>query len=98
MNKEKCEKKMILRRIRDGYDKKPKRLREIRDCLDVETKEIERDEIVYFKKKNVLIVVVRIVSPSSCMIMEYNDLQMYYILGYNARDMYKMDIKKIHII
>lgn len=29
---------MRLRKIRDGYDKKPKRLREMRDCLDGETK------------------------------------------------------------
>ena len=27
---------------------KPKRLREMRDCYDGETKEIERDEMVYF--------------------------------------------------
>ena len=86
MNRKKYEKKMRLRKIIDGDDKKPKKLREMRDFLDGETKEIERDEIVYFKKKNVLIVVVRIVSLSSYVIMEYNDLQMYYILGCNARD------------
>lgn len=52
---------MRLRKIRDGYDRKSKRLRD-RNRLDGKTKEIESDEIVYFKKKSVLIIVVRVVS------------------------------------